>query len=101
MVLMMAAQQAGASYLGCGALFEARASKADASPPRGLAWLRELRQAQVSLPIVGIGGIDLETAQQVIAAGAQGVAVIRAVCGADDPKEAARALRAAVESARA
>lgn len=89
-------QSEGADYLGIGALFEARAVKAEASAPRGTAWVKRMREA-VSIPIVGIGGITVETAQEVVAAGADGVAVIRAVGAAPDPRAAAEALRAAVE----
>lgn len=86
-----ALERAGAHYLGVGALFEARQTKPDASAPRGAARLGQVRQA-VSLPLVGIGGITREVAGEVFAAGADGVAVVRAVMGASDPAEAARAL---------
>lgn len=81
----------GADYLGVGAIFEARPSKADASAPRGVEVLARVRAA-VTVPLVGIGGISLENAAQVIEAGADGIAVIRAVCGQPEPEDAARAL---------
>jgi len=92
----------GADYLGVGAIYEARPSKADASAPRGPAVLSEVRAAiGASVPMVGIGGIDLANAAEVAAHGASGVAVIRQVVGADAPEMAVRALWAAVDSARA
>jgi thiamine monophosphate synthase len=49
------------------------------------------------LPIVGIAGIDVSNAAEVIAAGADGVAVISALSHAPDPVAAARALREIVD----
>lgn len=92
---------AGADYLGVGAIYEARPSKADASAPRGPAVLREVRAAVgAAVPVVGIGGIDLASAAEVAAHGASGVAVIRQVVGADAPELAVRALWTAVDAAR-
>ncbi len=85
------AQADGASYVAVGALF-ATGSKSDtrpASPER----LREVKQA-VSLPVVGIGGIDEGNIDEVLAAGADAVAVISAVTGAGDVREAAARLAA-------
>lgn len=89
-----AAQAAGASYLGVGDLFGTR-SKPDAGAPIGLERLREIA-AQVNVPIVGVGGVTLENATSVIAAGASGVAVISAVLGAADAELAARELATTV-----
>ncbi|MEP6954175.1 MAG: thiamine phosphate synthase [Solirubrobacteraceae bacterium] len=50
----------------------------------------------VSLPWFAIGGIDRDTVAEVAAAGAQRVVVVRAIAAADDPEDAARALREAV-----
>ncbi len=85
-------EREGAHYLGVGALFEARQTKPDASAPRGVARMEHVRAA-VGLPLVGIGGITAEVAREVFAAGADGVAVVRAVMGAEDPAEAAAALK--------
>ena len=81
----------GADYLGVGAIYEARPSKGDASPPRGPEALGAVVDA-VDIPVIGIGGINAENAPQVIAHGACGVAVIRSLLGADDPERAARQL---------
>lgn len=87
----LSVEAAGADYLGVGAIFEARPSKADASAPRGVQIISEIAQ-KIEIPIIGIGGIDHENARSVIDAGAQGVAVIRALLKAADPEEAARRL---------
>ncbi|RDV36349.1 thiamine phosphate synthase [Bradymonadaceae bacterium TMQ3] len=88
----------GADYLGVGAIFEARAVKSDASSPQGPELLRAVRrQVGEALPVVGIGGIDVQNAGQVAEAGASGVAVIRALCQADDPQAATSRLRDAFD----
>lgn len=51
---------------------------------------------KVHHPMVTIGGIDAKTLPEVLAAGATGVAVVRAVCGAEHPELAARALKASL-----
>jgi thiamine-phosphate pyrophosphorylase len=84
--------EAGADYLGVGAMYDAAPSKPDASTPRGPQAIEAIRQA-VDVPIVGIGGITPANAADVRAAGADGVAVIRAICAADDARQAARDLR--------
>ena len=85
------AAAAGADYIGFGPIF-ATASKDDARAPSGLAMLRQA-VAAVGTPIVAIGGIDLDSAAAVMATGAAGIAVIKAVVGAPDVEEAARSLR--------
>ena len=68
----------------------------------GLARLRkQLRDLNPALPAGAIAGIDRARTPEVIAAGADGVAVISALFGAAEPREAARALRQAVDSALA
>lgn len=93
-----AAEAEGANYLGVGPVF-GTATKPDAGHPIGLEGLRRM-VAAVSIPVVGIGGINAQNAPQVIRAGAAGVAVISAVVGAEDVDAAARQLREAVEATR-
>lgn len=91
----------GADYLGVGAVYEARASKPDASAPRGPAVLAGVRAAiGDAIPMVGIGGIRVSNAAEVAAHGASGVAVIREVVRADAPEQATRRLLEAVGSSR-
>lgn len=85
---------AAVDYLGVGPVF-ATATKADAAPALGLAGLAACRAA-TALPIVAIGGIDLGNAAAVIAAGADGVAVVSSICAAEAPEQAARRLKDAV-----
>jgi thiamine-phosphate pyrophosphorylase len=77
-------------YLGISPLF-ATPTKVDTNSPWGLDGLRFARQ-RTALPLVAIGGIHVDIAAQVFAAGADGVAVVSAICAADDPEQAARLL---------
>ena len=88
-----AAEAAGADYLGV-TVWETP-TKPDAVP-MGLDGLRAVSVA-TRLPVVGIGGIDLGNARDVLAAGAAGIAVIGAVATADDPTGAVRELRSRVD----
>jgi thiamine-phosphate pyrophosphorylase len=83
----------GADYLGVGAVF-ATPTKTE-SVAGGLDLLRAAA-ARVTIPWFAIGGIDLSNVAEVAAAGAPGVAVVRAIRDADDPEAAAKALRAAL-----
>lgn len=74
-------------------------SKDDAGPGHGLQVLRAIRSA-VTVPVLAIGGIDLRNVGEVIGAGADGVAVISAVCDQADVEAAARDIRARVVHAK-
>lgn len=91
------AVEAGADHLGCGSVFPT-GTKSDATV-RGLDVVREVRAATV-VPIFGIGGIDADNASRVIQAGADGVAVARALAGSDDPAATARRLLEIVKRMR-
>jgi thiamine-phosphate pyrophosphorylase len=58
--------------------------------------LKQIRQA-VTLPLVAIGGINAGNVSEVLAAGADSVAVISAVLGAEDIEEASRQIAERVE----
>lgn len=88
----------GADYLGIGAVY-ATATKCDAGAPVGTAMIAEIRRA-AGLPSVGIGGIDVHNAAEVIENGADGVAVISAVVGAPDIAQATASLVAVVAEAK-
>jgi thiamine-phosphate pyrophosphorylase len=85
---------AGADYLGVGAVF-ATPTKTE-SVAGGLELVRAA--AGVTIPWFAIGGIELDNVAEVAAAGAPGVAVVRAIRDANDPEAAARELRAAFRS---
>jgi thiamine-phosphate pyrophosphorylase len=83
----------GADYVGVTAF--ATPTKTDAVAG-GLELLRAAAST-LTVPWFAIGGIDLGNAAEVVAAGATGVAVVRAIRDADDPEAAARELRAALD----
>jgi thiamine-phosphate pyrophosphorylase len=80
-----------ADYLGVGAVY-GTPTKAEAEPG-GLELVRFARDT-VRRPWFAIGGIELDTVEEIATSGAPGVAVVRAIRDADDPEAAARALRA-------
>ena len=88
----------GADYLGVGAIF-ATSTKTDADIS-GLEGLRQIAEAIEGCPLVAVGGINAANAGAVLEAGAHGLAVVSAVMLAADPEEAARRLRAQVETVR-
>ena len=67
-------------------------TKTDTALPLGLEGVRAIRRA-TSLPLVAIGGIHAGNLRDVLAAGADGAAVVSAILGAEHPETAARALR--------
>jgi len=89
------------NYAGVGGVY-ATLSKEQKSPPIGTDGFARvaaaLRRHAPGLPIVGIAGIDTGNAAAVIAAGADGVAVISALSSSRDPAAAAHALREIVDT---
>ena len=95
-----AAEVAGVYYLGVGAVYATSSKETgEEGSEIGLDRVRAVREA-VDLPFVGIGGITVERAADVVAAGADGVAVISAITQAEDPAAATRRLDDAVAEGR-
>lgn len=88
----------GADYLGAGAVY-GTPTKPEGEVA-GLALIQALYNENLDLPWFAIGGVTLETAAEVAAAGAPGFAVVRAVLDAEDPEAAARRLRALLPDLR-
>ena len=86
---VVTATEGGADYLGFGPIFET-STKLHHEPVVGIEGLRHVR-SHTSLPVFAIGGISLERVDAVMEAGANGVAVISALMGADDVAGTARA----------
>jgi thiamine-phosphate pyrophosphorylase len=93
-----AARDAGADYVAVGAMFPTT-TKADFQLV-GPGLVRKLRP-DIRVPLVGIGGITHDNVADVIRAGADGVAVISAVCGAHDPTGATRRFLEIIRDTRA
>ena len=84
------AEREGVDYLAVGPIYPTPTKPEARSVGRAL--IAQVR-AKVHTPFVVIGGIEEETLPEVLQAGAACVAVVRAVCGADDPEAAARTLK--------
>lgn len=74
-------------------------TKTDTGKPVGIGMLKKIKKV-VKIPIVGIGGVTLENANQVIRARADGIAVISAVFLVNEPKLAAEKLKKIVSEAK-
>ena len=74
---------AGADYLGVGAVFGTRSKPGLADEAIGPDRVRLVREAS-RLPCLGIGGVTLKNAPEVLETGA-GIAVLSAVMSASDP----------------
>jgi thiamine-phosphate pyrophosphorylase len=86
-----AAMEEPVDYVAVGPVFETPTKPG--RPAVGLELVR-VAAATTRLPWFAIGGIDVENASDVVAAGAERLAVVRAIRNAGDPGAAARALRA-------
>jgi thiamine-phosphate pyrophosphorylase len=83
-------------YLGVSPVF-ATPTKTDTATPWGLEGLQRIRAA-TDLPLVAIGGIHLGNAAEVMQAGAHSLAVVSAICSADDPRAASQQLRDVIDA---
>jgi thiamine-phosphate pyrophosphorylase len=86
---------AGVDYIAVGPVY-ATPTKPE-YPPVGTQ-LVEYAAAKARVPFFAIGGIDAENVAEVVAAGADRIAVVRAIRDAADPAEAARLLRTRAEA---
>ena len=85
------AQRAGASYIGCGAVFGTQSKAEAANEAIGVEQLQRVVDA-VTIPVVGIGGITPQNVGSIAAAGAAGAAVISAVMRSENVAQTVRAL---------
>ncbi len=81
-------------HLGIGPVLS-KGVKPDAAEPMGLQGLASCVRLSRK-PVVAIGGMTVEAVPDVIATGAEGLAVVVAIAGADDPEDAAAAFRTAI-----
>lgn len=86
-----AAEQSGADYVFFGPVFTTP-SKEMFGPSQGTELLKQVCRA-VSIPVLAIGGITLETAAACLASGASGIAAIRFFQSAADPKQIVDSIR--------
>jgi len=81
------AETGGADYIGFGPIFQT--STKDAGAPKGLDILKTIKQ-NISIPVVAIGGISIDSAADVMNAGADAVAVATAICKGEITQNAKR-----------
>lgn len=81
-------------YLGIGPVFPT-ATKKNCAPAIGFEGLQRVLSHN-GLPAVAIGGIKLNHVDDILATGAEGLAVVSAICGQPDPEQASRALKTAI-----
>lgn len=86
-------------YLGVSPIFTT-STKTDTGKPWGLDGLRRLRAA-TRHRLVGIGALNADNAVDVVRAGADGIAVVSAICSSPSPADAAAELLRKVSAARA
>lgn len=85
----IAAEKAGADYIGVGAVF-GTSTKKDARS-MSVEQLKKISNS-VSIPVVAIGGIGIHNIEQLAGSGVDGVAVISAIFAAENPGEATKKL---------
>lgn len=93
-----AAENARIDYLGVSSIFPT-ATKSDIRHVWGLEGLQVLREL-THHRLVGIGGIDASNAESVLRAGTDGLAVVSALCAADEPSCEAERLLALIEKVK-
>lgn len=86
-----------ADYLGISPVFTTP-TKTDTVVQWGLEGIQNIRK-QTNKPLVAIGGMNASNAYDVIKAGADCIAVVSAICGAEDPAKAAEVIRNQIEKA--
>jgi thiamine-phosphate pyrophosphorylase len=88
------AEAGGADYVAVSPVF-GTGTKPDAGPGHGTALITAIKQ-NISIPVIGIGGIRKENVREVILSGADGIAVISAVISSDDIAKAAQELKSLI-----
>lgn len=85
-------------YIGISPVFGTQ-TKTDTAPTLGLEGIGEITRIS-GHPSVGIGGINLTNAQDIIQAGADGISVVSAIMSAPDPQQSARQLKEIINKSK-
>lgn len=83
-------------YIGISPVF-GTPTKTDTAQPFGIEGLKQAVRLSVH-PTVGIGGMNADTAAAVMQTGCNGIAVVSAICAAQDPTAASAQLKALVSA---
>jgi thiamine-phosphate pyrophosphorylase len=92
------AENLDVDYLGVSPIFSTP-TKTDIATEWGIEGLRLLRSNTRHI-LVAIGGINASNAQTVVEAGADGLAVVSAICASPDPECSSRELKTVIERTR-
>ncbi len=85
------AESLDVDYLGISPVFSTN-TKTDIAKPLGLEGIREIKRLS-SHKLIAIGGINLQNTRAIIEAGADGIAVVSAICSAESPRKASEKLK--------
>lgn len=88
------AVKAGADYIGYGHIFPTF-SKKKMTPPVGIEGLKDIVK-YIKLPVLAIGGIDINNVKEVMGTGVHGIAIIGYAVKADKPQIAVKELRSKI-----
>ncbi|NLA76036.1 MAG: thiamine phosphate synthase, partial [Deltaproteobacteria bacterium] len=81
----------GVDYIGSGPVYGTK-TKSDAGSATGIETIKSISE-KIALPVIAIGGVTAGDVDELLFAGAHGVAVISAVCLSDDPEKEVRRIR--------
>lgn len=93
----LAAEQAGADYIGVGPVF---ATPTKPGRPAVSTLLVEEAASSIRIPFVAIGGITLDNAEEVLAAGAVRLCAVRAITDSAEPEQVCRRLCELIDASR-
>ena len=94
---LIESQEIGADHVAFGAIYQTT-TKGVGRPPQGIEPLRKAREL-AKVPLVAIGGINIDNVTPVVEAGADAICVTAAVASAENPEAAAAAMVEAIRSA--
>ncbi|MEI7434226.1 MAG: thiamine phosphate synthase [Methanomicrobiales archaeon] len=92
------AEAGGADYVAVSPVF-GTGTKPDAGPGHGMAVVRAIRK-NVSIPVIGIGGITKENVREVLLSGADGIAVVSAIISSEDITKASQELKSLIRHSK-
>ncbi|MEM0360742.1 MAG: thiamine phosphate synthase [Candidatus Diapherotrites archaeon] len=84
------AEKDGASFVSASPVF-ATTTKSDAGEPIGLKGIKAIKES-IGIPVMGIGGINLENAKSVLEAGADAIAVVSCIVASNNVFESSKKL---------
>ncbi len=87
----LGAEKLGADYIGASPIFET-STKLDAGNAAGIKLIEDIK-AKVNIPVVAIGGINLDNMEECLKAGADGLAMISTIVNKENVEEECRKIR--------